>query len=620
MIKKIGINFITLPDELKAGLNSVKPLLGILDSNAISVTVKYGDNLSVSLKDNKGEIIAPNKNLFFRALSLFTGFAKKQNEFCYTEKCDFKTVGVMIDASRNAVMTVDAIKRLTAYLALMGFNLIMMYTEDTYTIEDIPRFGWMRGRYTFDEMKECDTFAENFGIEMMPCIQVLGHMAQFLRWREAEIYRDTADIMLADSKETYILIEKMMKAASAPFRSKRIHIGMDESWELGRGKYLNNHPLEPQFKIFCEHLNRVCDIAERLELKPMMWSDMFFQVCCNMRGYYREDTVITDEVKAMVPKNIELVYWHYGEQYGCDDYMLEKHEGIDRHTIFAGGMWTWTGHYPELTYAVDCVKQGIDACRKHGVDEMFMTVWGNDGHECDTFTSLLGFAYVAEFCHKGEVSDEFVKERFSECCDGNFEAFWDMAQYHNRLEGQKYANYHRRFLGKILMWNDITEGVADVHFMDNNLGEHYKKYAERFQNYRNENSPWQHLYNQAYHVFTLLSHKAYITENLIKAYKNGDKDTLSKIAVTLLPELKSDYEKLRTVDSEVWASSRKIFGWATQDTRYGGMISRLDTAAKRLNDYLIGNIETLPELDEERLPFGNNAFASYRYVYRAGIQ
>ena len=38
----------------------------------------------------------------------------------------FETFGVMIDMSRNAVMTVDALKRMMDALAKMGYNMLML--------------------------------------------------------------------------------------------------------------------------------------------------------------------------------------------------------------------------------------------------------------------------------------------------------------------------------------------------------------------------------------------------------------------------------------------------------------------------------------------------------------
>ena len=43
----------------------------------------------------------------------------------------------------------------------------------------------------------------------MPCIQTLGHLGQMLQWPKFGTLRDTAEVLLAESAETYAFIEKV---------------------------------------------------------------------------------------------------------------------------------------------------------------------------------------------------------------------------------------------------------------------------------------------------------------------------------------------------------------------------------------------------------------------------
>ena len=52
--------------------------------------------------------------------------------------------GVMIDSSRNAVMKPQAVKRFADIIKAMGYDTIMLYTEDTYEVDGHPLFGAMR--------------------------------------------------------------------------------------------------------------------------------------------------------------------------------------------------------------------------------------------------------------------------------------------------------------------------------------------------------------------------------------------------------------------------------------------------------------------------------------------
>lgn len=195
----------------------------------------------------------------------------------------FDTFGVMIDMSRNAVMSVDGLKRYLPLLQKMGYNCVMLYTEDTYEVDGEPYFGYMRGRYTKAEMKEIDAFASSLGITVIPCIQTLAHLNAIFRW--GKFPRDCHDILMTDDERTYELIDHMFATLSECFASRKIHVGMDEAWLLGRGKHLDRFGLESANEIMKRHLGRVLEIAKKYDYEVMLWSDMYFRPWNN--GQYR---------------------------------------------------------------------------------------------------------------------------------------------------------------------------------------------------------------------------------------------------------------------------------------------------------------------------------------------
>ena len=140
----------------------------------------------------------------------------------------FKTMGVMLDMSRNAVKSVDELKRFLPVVRKMGYNMVLFYMEDTYEVIDEPYFGYMRGRYSIAEMKENDEFCASIGMEAVPCIQTLAHQETLSRWGEHPF--DNTDIMLAGDERIYLLIDRMFKTLSSCFRTRRLHVGMDEAY------------------------------------------------------------------------------------------------------------------------------------------------------------------------------------------------------------------------------------------------------------------------------------------------------------------------------------------------------------------------------------------------------
>lgn len=80
------------------------------------------------------------------------------------ESCNFESLGIMIDCSRNGVLKVDRVKELIRFISLMGLNVLQLYTEDTYEIQNEPFFGYFRGPYTQVELKEIDDYAYSLAL------------------------------------------------------------------------------------------------------------------------------------------------------------------------------------------------------------------------------------------------------------------------------------------------------------------------------------------------------------------------------------------------------------------------------------------------------------------------
>ena len=122
-----------------------------------------------------------------------------------------RSLGIMIDCSRNGVMTPENVKEFATLIAGMGYNMLQLYTEDTYEIDGEPFFGYMRGRFTFDEVRELDDYAFDLGIELRACFQTLGHLEQMLHWpKYRHTIADTSSVVNVSKEQTYALINKMV--------------------------------------------------------------------------------------------------------------------------------------------------------------------------------------------------------------------------------------------------------------------------------------------------------------------------------------------------------------------------------------------------------------------------
>ena len=88
------------------------------------------------------------------------------------EEPQFDRNGLFFDVSQgNAVMNLDTIKEVLTRMSIMGLNWFLPYMEDSYKVTNEPFFGYMRGKYTYEDLKALDDYAFALGIEVIPCIQ-----------------------------------------------------------------------------------------------------------------------------------------------------------------------------------------------------------------------------------------------------------------------------------------------------------------------------------------------------------------------------------------------------------------------------------------------------------------
>ncbi|NLW10896.1 MAG: beta-N-acetylhexosaminidase [Clostridiaceae bacterium] len=589
--------------HVQKGVDMLADRLGYEVGNvglSIHVQKHEGDLI---IKKNANDITIQYEEIihFYRALGLMLERVSEE-EFEIRETPQFKTNGVMLDLSRGLVLKVKAIKEILEHMALMGLNMVMLYTEDTYVIEDEPYFGYMRGRYTQEELRQCDDYAAIFGIEIIPCIQTLGHMEQFLKWPDAKKYGDTPNVLLADNEETYAFIEKAIQTASAPFRSNRIHIGMDEANNLGLGRYLDIHGFQNRFEIMNRHLNRVSEIAEENGLKPMIWSDMYFALSSKTGMWYESDGVLEDSVIEGIPKNTDFIYWDYyheNESFYVD--FKRKQKAMGKLPIFAGGIWIWTSYGADYDKTFSTTNAAMAACKKEGVSEVMATIWANAA-ESSFSSSLLGFQLFAEHGYAEELDMEKLKRRVKFCTGISYEEFYSLTKLY-KLPGQENQFLEPPNPASCLLWQDPLMGLYDAEIQGLQVAEHFEETAEAFTKIIEKSKLHRHIFETPKALCDVLKNKGDLGIRLKTAYDENNKAELHKISETEIPELVKKVYILRDAHRRQWHSWNKAFGYEICDVRYGGVIMRLDSTKERIQDYISGKIDKIEELSEERLPY-----------------
>ncbi len=515
----------------------------------------------------------------------------------------FKYFGIMLDCSRNAVMKIETMKWYLPLLKRMGYNCMFLYTEDTYEVDGEPYFGYMRGRYSQQQLLEIDELASSIGIEVIPCMQTLAHLNATLRWGKIPV--DCNDIILVDDERTYEVIDRMFASLSKSFKSRKIHVGMDEAIMLGRGRHLDIHGYEEIAPIMKRHLTRVMEIAKKYDYEVLLWSDMYIRAFNDGEYFLSEKKKVPQDVIESLPPQAIPVYWDYyhrGEE--IYDYNFDAHKQLSKNTWFAGGAWTWGGFLPHNEFSVLNMGYAIRSAIKNKIKNVFMTMWGDCGAECSKLSALPALFAISEFA-KGNFDMALIKKRFKRLIGIEYDDFVliDKPNYVDGdiLEWEPGAGSPAN-PSKYMLYSDCFNGYLDP-LVQGGEREKYKELSEKLLEISKQSRKYGYIFKTASRLSSALEIKYELGVRTREIYKSGDKAAIRALAENDYAELERRIKSFAEAFWEQWSYENHPSGFDIQDFRLGGLVRRINSCKKRLLDYAAGRIERIEELEEEVLPY-----------------
>lgn len=501
---------------------------------------------------------------------------------------DFRAV--MLDCSRNGVPTVDFLKGAILKLALMGMNYFCLYTEDTYEVDGEPLIGYGRGRYSKTEIRELVGFGEKIGVTLFPCIQTLGHLEQILKYHKYVYLRDNTRVLNALKEETYIFVAKLITEAVNPYNTKLIHLGMDETWGIGRGyAFVENKPIRP-LEIYAKHVARVFEICEKEGLQPIMWGDFIL-------GHSGEKEM-NEFQKSFLPKSMIMNYWEYESQDksryagAIAEFRKMGYEPLVSPGFHNWGRF-WTDYQAVLRTAGPCMK----AVHECGIKKTMMTMWGDDGQECLFDANYPALSFYLAWCRMRDPSPEFWEKRAEIICGVPFAEFLKFSEFENfavsRLDKSGYP-----VSSKMLFYDDPFFGYVNRMFSDDEVYRIFSDFAETLRKAAGSSRKYPDLLRLAALYSSIISLKFQICRNSRLAYFADNKRDL-KIQLGLIPNLEKDICEFHSLYKRLWLRERKPFGLEVMDIRLAGLKARTATMRETIESYLAGEQGKILEFEFE---------------------
>jgi hexosaminidase len=340
--------------------------------------------------------------------------------------------GVHDDLSRGPFPTLAFQKHQLQVFAAHKVNLYSPYFEHTLQYSSDPLAAPPGSSLTRSESQELAAFARNLHILIVPEQEAFGHLHHVLQY---EKYSDLAEtphghVLAPGQAATQPLILGWFTQIAADFPSPFLHIGADETFELGTGRTKADVDKRGLGPVYADFLTQIHTTLAPLHRRILFWGDVAGTDPAAIPG---------------LPKDMIAIPWIYWHEDSYDhDILPFRNAGIE--TWVAPGDANWKVVYPNVKVSLDNITGFVEAGQRLGSTGELTVVWNDDGEglfNLDWFTVLYGAAagwqpgksdssaYTAAFGHVfyGDTSgriDSAQKELVAseDLIDTSDDAFW----------------------------------------------------------------------------------------------------------------------------------------------------------------------------------------------------
>lgn len=587
------------------------------DAQQLTVDCQQGaPGICLTRTGNTGTIIFGTQSDLMHAVALYSGLVKEEHDFEIKQATHFDSLIAMLDVARNGVPTVEMLKTYIRKIASMGYTELWLYLEDLFEVPEEPYFGQGRGRYSQADLHTVAVYGEQFGVTVVPAIQTLAHMHNALKWDAHHAVRDTNDTLLVDAPATKTFIQHLLQAATAPFLTNKIHIGMDEAYQLGRGGYLDQNGFTDQQTLILNQLKMVVEVTESLGLDPYMWSDLWFTFASPKHEMYDPDVHFSPEFKAQLPK-VGQVYWdYYHEDQATYLDRFKQHFELSDNVVFAGGIWTWSELAPNQSKMLATVEAGLSAAKKANVRQVIATMWFDDGAEVPISAAWYGLQAFAAYQYHDDVTQATIDQDFELIHNESPVFYKDLEQFDNFTGG---INVDSDNVSKIVLYEDLLLQRYEFNLKSIDLVDQWQALAAKMG--AAKLTAANQLNAQYYQI---LAQTLIAKTNALKAVTGLRTGGIQAgtMAIEQIKLFQQALRQLSKVSRQIWHQQRRGNGYEVIDLRLGAQMTRADTVIWRITEWQAGRDALLelqaPVLQMDKKSNGLVGHALYQEIVSAG--
>ena len=287
-----------------------------------------------------------------------------------------KKRGLMLDVSRGKVYTREYLLKLVELLSNLRYNVFQLYIEHTFDFKKHPEICEGSDPVTADDIVEIQKKCKSLGIELQANLQSLGHCRRILTRNQHRKLAESSMFWSMDttSDEVFDLLDDMYSEYLPLFESRYLNVGLDEPYDIGKGK--NRNDVRTGDELYVDYLLKVRDLAAKYGKKIMAFGDVF---------------VRNPELLEKLPDDIICLDWIYDpkESYETPGFFKKNHLT----SWICPGTGNWNTLFPRLDGAITNIVNLVRDGRMAGAQGMLLTDWNDHGAYAQPAPGYYIYAY-----------------------------------------------------------------------------------------------------------------------------------------------------------------------------------------------------------------------------------
>jgi hypothetical protein len=289
--------------------------------------------------------------------------------------------GIHDDLSRGPFPTLEFQEHQLEVFAAHKVNLYSPYFEHTLQYSGDPLAAPPGSSLNRADAQTLAAFARRLHITIVPEQEAFGHLHHVLQYEQ---YSDLAEtphghVIAPGQAGSQPLIKSWFTQIAEDFPSPFLHVGADETFELGTGRTKADVEKRGLGAVYADFLTTIHGTLAPLHRRLLFWGDVAWN---------------DPSAVERLPKDMIAIPWIYWHQDNYDPNILPfKKAGIE--TWVAPGDANWRVVYPIGKTALDNISGFVESGQRLGSTGELTTVWNDDGEGLfnqDWFGVLFGAA------------------------------------------------------------------------------------------------------------------------------------------------------------------------------------------------------------------------------------